>query len=69
MRANSALSNVSLITELILENLNLLLSLLHVDVGNGIFTIEDLGDLLKGRALGLDEDEVDPDGFQDIPAL
>lgn len=57
------------VSNLIMENLNLLLGLLHADVGHGIVAIKDPGDFLEGRTLGLDEDEVDPDGFNDIPKL
>lgn len=62
-------SDVLLVSELILANLYLFLSLFQVDVSHGIFAIEDLGDLLKGRAFSLHEDEVDPDRFNHIPKL
>lgn len=51
-------------------NLNLFLGLCHVDVSDGgVLTIEDRGDLLESRPSSLDEDEVDPDRFNDIPTL
>lgn len=48
---------------------NFFLSLCHVDVSNGLVAVKDTSDLLEGGALSLDEDEVDPDSFQHIPAL
>ena len=62
-------SDVLLVSNFILENLYLFLSLLQADVSHGIFAIEDLGDLLEGRAFSLNEDEVHPDCFKDIPKL
>jgi hypothetical protein len=62
-------SDVLLVRDLILANLYLFLSLFQVDVSHGIFAIEDLGDLLEGRAFSLNEDEVDPDRFNNIPKL
>lgn len=58
-----------LVSDLILADLHLLLSLCQIDVGHGILAIEDLGDLLEGRSLSLDEDEVNPDRLNDIPKL
>ena len=49
--------------------LDLLLDSVHVDVSNSAVTIEDLGDLLKGGALGLGVDEVDPDELNSDPKL
>lgn len=66
---SSAISDVLLISDLILENLYLFSSLFQVDVSHGISAIEDLGDLLERRASSLHEDEVDPDRFNDIPKL
>jgi hypothetical protein len=57
------------VSDLIMENRNLFLSLLHADVSHGIFAIKDPGDLFEGGAFGLDEDEVDPNRFNDIPKL
>jgi hypothetical protein len=57
------------VSDLILVNLYLFSSLFQVDVSHSIFAIEDLGDLLEGRAFCLNEDEVDPDRFNDIPKL
>ena len=58
-----------LVGGLVLVDLDLLLGLGEVDVGNVLVAVEDGGDLLQGGTLGLDEDEVDPDGFEDVPAL
>ena len=54
---------------LVLADLNLLLGLLQVDVGNGILAVEDGSDLLESSSLGLWEDEVNPDGLATIPNL
>jgi hypothetical protein len=62
-------SDVLLVSKLILANLYLFLSLLQADVSDGIFAIEDPGDLLEGRAFSLNEDKVHPDRFKDIPKL
>jgi hypothetical protein len=51
------------------SDLDLLLDLGEVDVSHGVLAVEDLGDLLEGGALGLDEDEVDPDELDEIPEL
>jgi len=56
-------------TLLILVNLYLFLRLCHVDMGHRIFTIKDLGDLFEGRAFSLNEDEVYPNRFNNIPKL
>jgi hypothetical protein len=60
---------VFVISVFTLLNRYFFLSLFHVDVSNSILAIEDLGDLFEGGALSLDEDEVDPDRFNDIPKL
>lgn len=52
-----------------LGDLDLLLDLRQVDVGDGVVAVEDLGDLLEGGALGLDEDEPDPDELDEVPEL
>ena len=62
-------SDSLLATSLVLVNLYLFLSLIHVDMSNSILAIEDLGDLFEGGAFSLNEDEVDPDRFEDIPNL
>jgi hypothetical protein len=54
---------------LIRSDLDLLLDLRQVDVSHGILAVEDLGNLLERGALGLDEDEVDPDELDKIPEL
>jgi hypothetical protein len=51
------------------SDLDLLLDLGEVDVGDSVLAVEDLGNLLEGGALGLDEDEVDPDELDKIPEL
>jgi hypothetical protein len=51
------------------SDLDLLLDLGEVDVSHGVLAVEDLGDLFEGGALGLDEDEVDPDELDEIPEL
>jgi hypothetical protein len=61
--------DVLLIGHLVLANLNLLLSLSQINVGRGFLAVKDDGNFLKGGALGLDKDKVDPNGFKDIPAL
>lgn len=47
----------------------LLLDLLQVDLSDGLLTIEDLGDLFEGGAVGLDVDEVDEDELDKVPEL
>jgi hypothetical protein len=43
---------------------------LKIDVGNfSVFTIEDLGDLLKGGATGLNVEDADKDELEEDPAL
>jgi hypothetical protein len=43
---------------------------LEINVGNlGLVTIEDLGNLLKGRAAGLDVEDTDKDEFEEDPTL
>ena len=50
--------------------MDILLDLAHIDGGNlGVRTIEDLGNLLKSRALGLNVEEVNEDQFKKDPAL
>jgi hypothetical protein len=42
----------------------------EINVSNlSVFTIEDLGDLLKSRAAGLDIKDADEDEFEEDPAL
>lgn len=48
---------------------DLLLNGMEIDVGNSIGAIEDAGNLLKGRSLGLGVDEVDKDKFDGDPKL
>jgi hypothetical protein len=44
---------------------NVGLDSLEINVGNlGLVTIEDLGNLLKGRAAGLDVEDTDKDEFE-----
>jgi hypothetical protein len=52
-----------------LTHVDLLLDLLEIDVGNSALAIENLGNLLQGRALSLNEDEVHPDSFDEVPNL
>ena len=49
--------------------LHLLLDLLKGQVGNGLLAVEDASDLLQGRALGLDVEEVDEDKLAEVPQL
>jgi hypothetical protein len=49
--------------------MDILLNSGHGDMSNSIITIEDTGNLLKSRALGLREDEVHPDEFDCDPQL
>lgn len=41
--------------------LSLLLNLLKVDASDGLVSVEDAGNLLKSRSLGLNDEEVDKD--------
>jgi hypothetical protein len=46
------------------------LNSLEIDVGNlSLITIEDLGDLLEGGALGLNVEDSDEDKLEEDPAL
>jgi hypothetical protein len=55
---------------LLLVDLSLLLDLVDIDVANlGLITIDDLGELLEGGALGLNIHEVDEGEFEENPAL
>jgi hypothetical protein len=58
-----------LVSDLIMENLYLFLSLFQTDMSHCILAIKDRGDLLESRAFSFDEYEVDPDRFKDIPTL
>ena len=62
-------SDVVVVSDLMLLNLYLFLSLCHVDMSHSVFAIEDRGDLLESGAFSLDEDEVNPDRFKYIPTL
>ena len=53
----------------VVVNLDLLRSLFHADMSNGILAIEDLGDLLESGALGFGEHEVHPDSLDKVPEL
>jgi hypothetical protein len=46
-----------------------LLDLVHVDVSNGIFAVEDTGDLLESGSLSLNVEEVDEDELDANPEL
>jgi hypothetical protein len=48
---------------------DLLLDLIHGDVSDGGVAIEDAGDFLKGRSLGLRINKVHPNEFDEDPAL
>jgi len=54
---------------LVLGGVQLLLDLGEADVGHGVVAVEDARNLLEGRALGLDVDEVDPDELERVPEL
>jgi hypothetical protein len=46
------------------------LNSLDIDVSNlSLLTVEDLGDLLEGRSLGLDVEDADEDELEGNPAL
>ena len=62
-------SDVLLVAVLGLVDLDLLRSLLQADVGDLVLAVEDLGNLFEGEALGLGEDEVNPDELDTIPKL
>lgn len=51
----------------VLGGVNVLLDLVHVDVGDGIVAVEDARDLLEGGALGLDVEEPDEDELDRVP--
>ena len=65
----STLDDLLLVGLVMVLHCDLLLGLCHVDVSHSIFAIEDLGDLLERRTLGLNKDEVNPDEFDQVPAL
>lgn len=51
-------------------DLGLLLDLVEVQLRDGgVVAVDDLGELLEGRALGLDVHDVDEDEFECDPAL
>jgi hypothetical protein len=53
-----------------LLDVHLLLDLVDVDAGHvGVVAVDDLGELLEGRALGLDVHEVHKDELEEDPAL
>lgn len=52
---------------LVLGVVDVLLDLVHVDVGNGRVAVEYAGDLLEGGALGLDVEEPDEDELDEVP--
>lgn len=55
---------------MVLVDLDLLLDLVNIDVGNiGLVAIDDLGELLESGALGLDVHEEDEDELGGDPAL
>ena len=49
--------------------MNILLDLVEVGLRNSVMSVEDTGDLLKGRALGFRVDEVHPDKLDTDPQL
>ena len=53
----------------VVENLDLLRSLFQADMSHCILSIENLGDLFEGGALGFGEHEVDPDSLDAVPKL
>ena len=50
-----------------MSELSLLLNLVKINVGNSVLAIENLGNLLESRALGLNVEEVDEDKLDGIP--
>jgi hypothetical protein len=52
---------------LVLGVVDVLLDLVHVDVGDGLVAVEDARDLLERGALGLDVEEPDEDGLDGVP--
>lgn len=53
-----------------LLDVHLLLDLVDVDAGHvGVVAVDDFGELLEGRALGLDVHEVHKDELEEDPAL
>ena len=69
MQVLRKISDLLVIALLRVLNLNLLPSLIQINVSDSIITIKDGSDFLKSRALGFNKDEVDPDGFEEVPAL
>ncbi len=54
---------------LVLDRVDILFDLPHVDARHGVHAVEDVGDLLQSGALGLDVEEVDEDELEEIPDL
>jgi len=51
----------------VVDGMGFFLDIVEVDVSNGIFSVEDLGDLFQSWSLGLNIDEVNPDEFETDP--
>lgn len=70
---NGRLGRVHVLLEdllLVDMGVDVLLDLVEVEVGDdGLVAVEYLGDLLEGRALGLDVEEVDEDELDKVPEL
>jgi hypothetical protein len=56
-----------LVLAMALLQLDLLLHLLKVDMGDSVVAIEDAGNLLEGGALGLDVEEVHEEELAEVP--
>jgi len=71
--SNGRLGRVHVLLEdllLVDMGVDVLLDLVEIDIGDdGLFSVEDLGNLLEGRALGLDVEEVDEDELGEVPDL
>lgn len=52
---------------LLAGEMSLLLNLREVDVGNGVVAVKDASNLLEGRALCLDVEEVHEDELEEVP--
>lgn len=66
-RRNIQALSLLLAARVVLREMQLLLDLLEVDVRHGVLAVEDAGDLLEGRATGLDVEEVHEDGLAGVP--
>lgn len=50
----------------VVGNLGFFFDLFKIDVSNGIFIVEDMGNFFKGGFFGFDVEEVDEDKFDGV---